>query len=196
MATLSHWSWSTLRSLLLCAFQGSTYRRALLPGRRAWLVGRDTVHRGPYLNVYDPIPFVQIQRHRHVIERRIGRDRNTETLRQIDGKPPRNEGKKSPVEVRFASHLLIVFGRTAAAFSESEIGMTEELLRDWLLPGRIEDLSFESSYPLHMRFFRHAEMDPALDRPGSLHRAINFIQAIRVGHERQNRFLLRVRPSQ
>ena len=154
------------------------------------------MHGGPHLNVYDVIPFVQIQRHRHVIERRIGRDRNTEALRKINGKSPWNEGEKSPVEVRLPAHLLIVFGRAAAAFSESEIGMTEKLLRNWLSPGRIEDLSFESSYPLHARFFRHAEVDSTLYRPGSLHGAVNFVQSIRIGHERQNRFLLRIRPSQ
>src|SRR5215470_5672119 len=143
--------------------------------RRTWLTARDAVDGGPHLNIYGVILFVQVQRHCHVIERRIGRNRNTETLRKIDGESPWNEGEKSPVEVRLPAHLLIVFSRGAAAFSKSEIGMTEKLLRDWLLPGRVDDFSFDTCHPLHPRFFRHAEVDSSLYRPRSLHGAVNLV---------------------
>ena len=108
----------------------------------------------------------------------------------------RHEGEQAPVEVRFPAKLFIVLIGRGAVLSEGEIGMTEKFLGDRRLLCRIDDLCFETGNPLHPGFLRARELNSTLDRPRAFHGAVDFIEPVWIGHQRENRFVRAVRQRQ
>ena len=78
-----------------------------------------------------------------------------------------------------------LFGRRAV-FGEGEIGMTKKFGRDRRLLSRIDEFGFQTGQPLHSGFFFRGKSNSAFHRRRAFHRAIEFIQPIGIGGEREN----------